>query len=58
MTVEDALLEMLGDRTLGMKELIDGVATGSREQRIAAVRELLDRGVLTRVDGLNVRRAK
>lgn len=55
LSVEDAVLEVLGDQTMSVRELIDGVSQGSREQRVEAVRELMDRGVLKRVDGLNVR---
>jgi ATP-dependent DNA helicase RecQ len=53
-----SILAFLGSGEMEMRELIDNVPDGSREERIALVREMLDKGILKRGSGLSVRRAE
>lgn len=53
-----ALLAFLGDAELEMRLLVDGVDEGTRAQRIDLIREMLDKGILIRGSGLNVKRNK
>jgi superfamily II DNA helicase RecQ len=52
-----AILAFIGEADVDMKRLIDDLKEGSREERIDLVREMLDKGILQRRDGLKVRRA-
>jgi ATP-dependent DNA helicase RecQ len=53
-----ALLAYIGNRQIEMRELIDNVTAGTRDERIAIVREMLDKGILVRGEGLSVRRTR
>jgi ATP-dependent DNA helicase RecQ len=53
-----AILAFLGDSEREMRDLIEQVQEGTREQRMAVVRQMLDMGILQRGKGLLVARAK
>jgi ATP-dependent DNA helicase RecQ len=52
-----AILAYIGDLEVEMRLLVDDVQAGTRDERIAMVRELLDKGLLVR-NGLKVARSK
>jgi ATP-dependent DNA helicase RecQ len=53
-----AILAFLGESELEMRQLIDNVSEGTRDQRIDLIREMLDKGILVRGEGLLVRRRR
>ena len=53
-----AILAYMGDLEVETRQLIEHVPEGTREQRIEMVREMLDKGILRRTEGLKVVRTK
>jgi ATP-dependent DNA helicase RecQ len=53
-----AILAYIGDVELEMRQLIENVTEGTREERIEMVRSMLDKGILVRTNGLFVARAR
>ena len=53
-----AILAFLGDLELEMRDVVENVQTGTREDRIQMIREMLDKGILLRGDGMRLRRRK
>jgi hypothetical protein len=53
-----AILAYIGNDEIEMRLLIDNVKEGTRDQRIELVREMLDKHILIRGEGLTVRRVQ
>ncbi len=53
-----AILAYIGNDEIEMRLLIDNVKEGTRDQRIELVREMLDKHILVRGEGLTVRRVQ
>lgn len=53
-----AILAYIGDLEMEMRDLVENVPVGNRENRIETIREMMDKGILERVEGMRVKRAR
>ena len=53
-----AILAYIGDLEMEMRDLVENVPVGTREARLEIIREMLDKGILKRGEGMTVKRAQ